>query len=81
MGLIFFEDLELVNQYISVGVAKTDVRFSNSNLDTFWICLFCTIKKTTDDATSGPIVPGTVLGLLGIQALTRTATIELSYDT
>ena len=35
----------------------------------------------TDDATGGPIVPGTVLGLLGIQALTRTATIELSYVT
>ena len=35
----------------------------------------------TDDATNGLIVSGTVLRLLGIQALTRTATIELSYDT
>ena len=37
--------------------------------------------RVTDDATNGPIVSGTVLRPLDIQALTRTATIELSYDT
>ena len=35
----------------------------------------------TDDATEGPIVSGTVLRHLDIHALTRTATIELSYGT
>ena len=41
----------------------------------------CGVGCVTDDAISGPIVSGTVLRLLGIQALTRTATIEVSYDT
>ena len=33
------------------------------------------------EEVDGPIVSGTVMRLLDIQALTRTATIEVSYDT
>jgi hypothetical protein len=35
----------------------------------------------TDGATEGPIVPSTIPRLFDVQAWTRTATIELSYDT
>jgi hypothetical protein len=41
--------------------------------------MFFIIKTTMNDVTDGSIISGTDLRLSDIQALTRTATIKLSY--